>query len=322
MHRGENMVKEKVIKEDKKELKKKQYDKKNIIDQFMKYTFLFTTILGSLIIVLILYMIVTTGIKPFLPNYQFGQINLKDFLLGNVWSPSSNKYGVGYIIVDSIYITILSVIVVVPISVLTALFIAKIASKRVAYVMRTVIEILASIPSVIYGLFGAALLVDFVKLISPVPTAGGLSTLSAVLVLSMMVFPIITSIAETSISSVPHTLEEASLALGATKVQTNFKVVLTSAKSGIFAGIILGVGRAVGEATAVSLVAGNALTGPTYSLFHITRTLTTTMLMGIHDSTGLQYDIRFSVALVLMIIILIINALLNLVKNKVGNFNE
>jgi phosphate transport system permease protein len=316
--------------------------KKLLIDKIFKNSLLVSTVLGAAIIVVILLIIITNGIAPFLPNYKDGQVNFYDFITGTKWSPNKQIFGVGYMIINTLYITLLSVILIVPISILTALFISKVAPKRLANIMRTVVEILASIPSVLFGLVGAALLIKYIdnfakginKLFfsvseltngiipyNPIETVAGLSTLAAVLVLSMMIFPTITSIAETSIRSVPKSLEEASLALGATKVQTNFKVVLTSAKSGIFAGVILGVGRALGEATAVSLVAGNLAVGPTLKLFSPTQTLTSAMLLGIHESEGLSYDIRYSVALVLMVLILIVNAILNLVKEKVGNMN-
>lgn len=320
----------------------KHADRKGMVDILLKYILLLATIFGSLIIVFILIIILVNGIAPFLPNYEFGKVNFWDFITGMKWAPSSRLFGVGYMIINTLYITLLAVLLIVPISILTSLFISKIAPKPLANLMRTVIEILASIPSVIFGLFGAALIVKYVQYFAdglntmiegisnytngfipytPIETVAGLSTLATVLVLGMMIFPTITSIAETSIRAVPKSLEEASLALGATRAQTNFKVVLTSAKSGIFAGVILGVGRALGEATAVSLVAGNLAVGPTFQLFAPTQTLTTAMLIGIHESEGINYDIRFSIALVLMILILVVNGLLNYVKERVGNIN-
>lgn len=307
----------------------KQYKRKDITDKIFKTFLISMTVLGSMLIIFIVLLIFINGIRPFLPNYPHGKVSFWDFITGLKWAPGSRLYGIGYMIINTIYITILSIIFVVPLSILTALFIAKIAPKKLAELMRTVIEILASIPSVIFGLFGAAVVVGWVDNIAnffnrilpgtPIYSVAGLSTLSAVLVLSMMIFPTITSISETAIRAVPKTLEEASLALGATRTQTNFKVVLTTAKSGIFAGVILGVGRALGEATAVSLVAGNLLVGPTFSLFAPTQTLTSVMLLGIHESEGINYDIRFSIALVLITLILVVNWILNLVKAKVGH---
>jgi len=209
-----------------------------------------------------------------------------------------------------------------PIGVLTALFIAKIAPKKLAGLLRTVIELLAAIPSIIYGLVGFAVILPFIYNLAKgfgVQTAGGTTVLATVLVLSIMILPTVTALSEVAIRSVSKEIELGSLALGATQTQTNFKVVLSSAKSGIFTSAILGVGRALGEATAVSLVAGNARSGPSFGFFDTTATLTSTMLQGLKETIGLDYDIRFSVGIVLMVVILITNGTLNFMKRKVGN---
>lgn len=142
--------------------------------------------------------------------------------------------------------------------------------------------------------------------------------LTVILLLTIMVYPTMTSLAISAIRAVPEPLELGSLALGASTTQTNFKVVLSSAKSGIFAGLVLGLGRAFGEATAVSMVAGNSMIGPTWNPFEITRTLTSTMLTGMHETTGVGYDIRFSIGIVLMVIIIITNWLIHLIRRKIG----
>jgi phosphate transport system permease protein len=152
-------------------------------------------------------------------------------------------------------------------------------------------------------------------------TAGGISTLSTVLVLAIMIMPTRTLLSITAIKAVQKDVEQNSLALGATKMQTLFKITLVDAKSGIFAGIILGVGRALGEATAVSMVAGNAGTGPSFNIFNTTRTLTSTMLLGLKETTGLDYDIRFSVGVILIVLIIVTNLLLNFAKRKIGRFS-
>jgi len=153
-------------------------------------------------------------------------------------------------------------------------------------------------------------------------SAGGLSGLSAALVLAMMIIPTITMVSVTAINAVKKDQILGSLALGASITQTNFKVVLTGAKSGIFSGVILGVGRALGEATAVSMVIGNAGSGPNFNLFDTSRTLTSTMLLGMHETTGMDYDIRFSVGILLIVIILLTNVGLNIVKRRIGNANK
>lgn len=308
---------------------------KNRIDFFMKGLFTGATLLSASFIIFIVVFIVYKGITPFIEDYVYtatttgeilfdGKVNIIDFLFGLQWAPPT-VLGIGFIIINTVYVALLSLLVALPISVLTALYIARIAPKRIASILRTTVELLSSVPSIIYGVFGSGVIVYITKnlgLLLGINTVGGLGVMSTVLLLSMMILPTITTVAEVSIRSVQKEIVLGSLALGATKTQTNFKVVLASAKSGIFTGAILGVGRALGEATAVSMVAGNLGVGPTFSFFDRTRTLTTTMLQGVHESTGLLYDIRFSIGIVLMITILITNYVLNTIKKKLGNINE
>jgi phosphate transport system permease protein len=302
-------------------------NKKEFIDLLIRGLFLFTTILSASFIIIIVVFIAREGIKPFVTNNDgLGRVDLIRFLTGTVWlrgtAFQSNLYSVGFIIINTLYISLLALLISMPIGVLTALFIAKIAPKKIASVLRTVIELLAAIPSIVYGLFGSGVILVFVYNLSDlfgVQSKGGNSVLATVLVLSLMILPTITALSEVAIRSVGKDIEHGSLALGATKTQTHFKVVLTSAKSGIFSAAILGIGRALGEATAVSLVAGNARSGPTLSFFETTSTLTSTMLQGLKETIGLDYDIRFSVGIVLMVVILITNALLNFAKRKIGN---
>jgi phosphate transport system permease protein len=216
----------------------------------------------------------------------------------------------------------LAIAFAVPVSVLTALFISKMAPKRLGKIFTSVVELLASIPSIIYGIFGMGVITVLIKNISQFfgyQSAGGLSTLATVLVLAMMIMPTVTILSVTSMNAVKQNIINGSLALGASPTQTNFRVVLASAKSGIFSAIILGVGRALGEATAVSMVAGNRGSGPTFNLFDTTRTLTSTMLLGLKETAGLDYDIRFSVGIVLIVIILITNIGLNYIKGRLGD---
>ncbi len=297
-------------------------EKKIKVDNFMKRLFFVCALLSSLSIILIIVFVMMKGIQPFLPNYEYGQVDFVAFLFGDTWRQDQGIYGVGFIVINTLVSAFGALIIAFPISVLTALFIAKIAPKKLSALMSTVVELLASIPSVVYGVFAAGSIVQLVMYLAEmfnISTAGGNSLLAVILLLAIMIFPTITSISVTAIKAVDRDMELGSLALGATKTQTNFKVVLTSAKSGIFAGAILGIGRAFGEATAVSMVAGNKLFGPTFELFDITRTLTSTMLAGLKETTGLDYDIRFSVGIVLMVVILFSNLVLNFIKNKVGN---
>ena len=313
----------------------KKIKRKNQVDAILKAVFTLATALSASFIIIIVVFIVYKGISPFITNYTYtaatsgevlfdGKVNVIDFVFGLQWAPPT-LLGIGFIIINTLYVSLLSLLVALPIGTMTALFIAKIAPKRLGSVLRTSVELLASVPSIIYGVFGGGVIVYLSKAIGEffgIVTVGGLGVLSTVILLSMMILPTITTVAEVSIRSVAKEIELGSLALGATRTQTNFKVVLTSAKSGIFAGAILGIGRALGEATAVSMVAGNLGVGPTFSFFERTRTLTSTMLSGLHESTGLLYDIRFSIGIVLMITIIITNFILNKVKKALGNIDE
>jgi phosphate transport system permease protein len=303
----------------------KKIYRKTIIDKLVRKILLGLTIFSSSIIVLIVLFIFIKGISPFINTYLISgtsyKVDILDFLFGTTWFQTPNIYGAGFIIINTLYIVFLALIIAVPISLLTALFIARIAPKGISKILSYVIEILASIPSIIYGLFGAGIITKLVVKLANVfnyQSAGGLSTLATVLVLATMIMPTITIVSITSINAVKKELIHGSLALGASPTQTNFKVVLASAKQGIFSGVILGVGRALGEATAVSMVAGNNGSGPILNLFNTTRTLTSTMLLGLKETTGLDYDIRFSVGILLITVILSTNIILNLVKRKIG----
>ncbi len=301
--------------------------RKTRIDKIVRGAMLSVTILCSLIIVMIALFILFKGITPFIKTYDIDgnvyRINLFKFLIGNEWFKYPNVYGAGFIIIDTIYITLIASIIAIPVSILTALFISRIAPKWLSKTMNVTVELLSSIPSVIFGLFGSFVITRIVKIISNLPfikyqSAGGLSGLSAALVLAMMIIPTITLISVTSINAVKNDQVLGSLALGSSMTQTNFKVVLKSAKSGIFSGIILGIGRALGEATAVSMVIGNSGSGPNLNILGTARTLTSTMLLGMHETSGMDYDIRFSIGILLIFIILVTNILLNLVKRRIG----
>ncbi len=299
---------------------------KKWMDQLVEKILFFMALLSASFIVMVVLVIIERGLSPFFSNNDgLGSVNLLRFLTGIVYLDgptfASNAYGIGYLIISTLYIALLSLLLAMPVSIFSALFIAKIAPKRLGNTLRTVTEILAAIPSIVYGLFGAGVILDLVYNLSLVvgfQSSAGFSVLSTVIVLAIMIIPTMTVIAEVAIRSVQKELIQGSLALGATPTQTNFKVVLASAKSGIFTAAILGVGRALGEATAVSLVAGSRRSGISFALFETTATLTSTMLQGMKETVGLDYTIRFSIGLVLMVIILMVNFILNFVKSKVG----
>lgn len=295
--------------------------RKMLIDNIFRFLFRLAGLLSAIFIILIFVFILSKGIQVFLPGYEYGQQNIGEFLTGLVWRQDSAIYGVLFIVINTLVSSIGATIVSFPLSVLSALFIVKIAPKKLSQVMTTVVELLAAIPSVVYGVFASGVIVRLVSNLADITgnrSWGGNSMLAVILLLAIMIYPTITMLSIAAIRAVPKELEHGSLALGASPTQTNFKVVLVSAKSGIFAGLILGLGRAFGEATAVSMVAGNKMYGPTTNLFDITRTLTSTMLAGLKETTGLDYDIRFSVGIVLMILILFTNFLINKVKARIG----
>lgn len=296
--------------------------KDQIVHQILKGL----AILSASFIFVVIGVILIKGLTPFVTdNRGIGYVNPFKFLTGDTWligeTFNSNLYSVGFIIISTLYVVFLSLLISFPVGILTALFIAKIAPKKLAEFLRTIVEILASIPSIIYGLFGAGVILRMVYNFSDLlgyQSKGGSSVLSTVIILALMTIPTITTISEVAIRSVDKSLIEGSLALGATETQTHFKVVLSAAKSGIFTSAILGVGRALGEATAISLVAGGRRSGLSFDILDTTSTLTTTMLEGMKESSGIDYDIRFSVGIVLMAVIIIVNFTLNYIKKKVG----
>ncbi|MDD2213565.1 MAG: phosphate ABC transporter permease subunit PstC [Oscillospiraceae bacterium] len=295
--------------------------RRDLSDKIWRALFLVSCVVSALMIVLIIIFIAVKGIRVFLPGYEYGQQNFWDFLTGMTWRQDSQTYGVGFIVVNTFTTAAFAALLSFPVATLTALFIVKIAPKQLRVAFTTVIELLAAIPSVVYGVFASGAITKLVQRLADFfgqTSAAGISALSVILLLAIMIFPTICSMAIVAIQAVGKSLEWGSLALGASQTQTNFKVVLSAAKSGIFAGLVLGLGRAFGEATAVTMVAGNAMSGPSWNLFDTTRTLTTTMLSGMHETSGLDYDIRFSAGLILMAVILLTNALIHLIKRKVG----
>lgn len=306
--------------------KKSAITKKTIIDKIFKRFFMTVCILCAAVIVMIVVFIVIKGVQPFFKEYVMNgktyKLSFIEFLFGNKWNFAPNHYGAGYIIINTVYITILSLFIAVPISVFSSLFIVRIAPKRIGKALQTIIELLASVPSIIYGLFGQAFITKIVMNVSNIfniQTLGGQSVITTAFVLGIMIFPTITMVSINSIKAVKDDIILGSLALGASMTQTNFNVVLKGAKNGIFSGIVLGIGRALGEATAVSKVCGNAQIGPTFSLFDTTSTITTTILSGFNEASGMSYDVKFSLGVILIILIIITNIVLNYIKKRVGN---
>lgn len=231
-------------------------------------------------------------------------INPFSFLLGTTWSPSENLYGISPLILSSIAVTLGSITLGVPIGIFTAVFLSEISSPKLATIIRTSVQLLAGIPSVLYGFFGMIVIVPFIKRIFNGKTFGD-SLLAAIIILSIMILPTIISISENALRAVPNYLREASLALGATSIKTIFKVTIPSAASGLVSAVILGIGRAIGETMAVIMVAGNVANMP--SLLKPARFLTTGIVLEMSYSSGLHRQALFSIGLILFIFIMIID---------------
>lgn len=242
------------------------------------------------------------------------EIGLTNFLFGKEWASTSStpSYGILPFIMTSIYGTAGAILLGVPIGFFTAVYLAKLAPKKVKAVVEAAVKMLAGIPSVVYGLVGMLVLVPAVKDFFNIPD--GASLFSAIIVLAVMILPSIISVSMTALEAVPKEYEDASLALGATPIETYFKVSVTAAKSGIAAAVVLGVGRAIGEAMAVMMVAGNVANMP--SLFKSVRFLTTAVSSEMSYSSGLQRQALFSIALVLFLFIMLINATLNFILKR------
>lgn len=242
------------------------------------------------------------------------EIGLWNFLFGKVWASTAAepKFGILPFILTSVYGTAGAILLGVPVGFLTAVYLAKVKSM-----MQSAVSLLAGIPSVVYGLVGMMVLVPGIRKVFHVPD--GASLLAAIIVLAIMILPSIIKVTVTALEAVPAEYEDASLALGATPIETYFRVSVPAAKSGIAAAVVLGVGRAIGEAMAVMMVSGNA-TSRMPSLFESVRFLTTAVASEMSYSSGLQQQALFSIALVLFLFIMLINAGLNLLlkRNKEG----
>lgn len=275
--------------------------------------FLICALVSIISVVTITIYVFANGLRPFVD----GSYSFWSFISGTEWRPGSNMYGIFYMIVGSIYATFGAIVLGVPIALLTAVFIAEMAGSRMGKAVRFAVELLAGIPSVLYGVFGLGIIVPYVLKISPM--AQGESLFATIIVLAVMILPTVVSISETSIAAVPDAYREGSLALGASKIQTIFKVVIPAAKSGIITGVILGIGRAIGETMAVMLVCGNPIAGIPTSIFDQIRPLTTNIALEMGYASGTHQQLLFSTGVVLFVFIMIINVIVNkIVKTKIG----
>lgn len=281
------------------------------LEVFMNLLFFVCGLIAVVFVLFISIYLIVSG----LPAIR--EIGLVDFLFGTEWASTAAepKFGILPFILTSIYGTAGGIVLGVPVGFMTAVFLAKVAPPRLASLVRPAVDLLAGIPSVVYGLIGMMVLVPAVRVAFHLPD--GASLFCAILVLAVMILPSIISVSETALKAVPKEYEEASLALGATHIETVFRVSVPAASSGIAASIVLGIGRAIGEAMAVIMVAGNVANMP--GLFQSVRFLTTAVSSEMAYASGLQRQALFSIALVLFLFIMLINIVLNtLLKRKKG----
>lgn len=273
------------------------------IENLIHGIFLFLGLVTVGCVLLITVYLILSGIPA------IRQIGLLDFLLGDTWESTAKEpsFGILPFILTSIYGTAGAILFGVPVGFFTAVYLAKLAPPKVKAVVESAVSLLAGIPSVVYGLVGMLVLVPGIRQLLHVPD--GASLLAAIIVLAIMILPSIIKVSVTALEAVPQEYEDASLALGATPIETYFRVSAPAAKSGIAAAVVLGVGRAIGEAMAVMMVSGNVPNMP--SLFQSVRFLTTAVASEMAYSSGLQRQALFSIALVLYLFVLLLNAALN-----------
>ena len=278
-------------------------NRKRLFENIIHGIFLVLGLITVGFVLLISVYLIISGIPA------IGKIGIIDFLFGKTWASTEAEpsYGILPFILTSIYGTAGAILVGVPIGFLTSVYLAKIAPAKVKAVIESAVSLLAGIPSVVYGLVGMLVLVPGIRKVFNIPDGAGL--LAAIIVLAVMILPSIIKVSMSALEAVPKEYEDASLALGATPVETYFKVSVPAAKSGIAAAVVLGVGRAIGEAMAVMMVSGNAPNMP--GLFESVRFLTTAVASEMSYSAGLQRQALFSIALVLFLFIMLINATLN-----------
>ncbi len=275
-------------------------------EKIMQIVFLLTASVSILAVALICVFLFVNGFPA------LKEIGLGKFLLGQAWKPGNDKYGVFPMIVGSLYITAGAIVIGVPIGILTAIFMARFCPKKIYTILKPMVNLLAGIPSIVYGFFGLVVLVPFIR---EHFKGDGNNILTASILLGIMILPTIISVSESAIRAVPESYYEGSLALGATHERSVFLTIVPAAKSGILAAIILGVGRAIGETMAVIMVAGNQARVPD-SIFKGVRTLTTNIVMEMGYATDLHREALIATGVVLFVFILIINLSFSMIKRR------
>ena len=273
----------------------------------MRILFIVCACVSILAVALICVFLFANGLPTI---FEIGPLN---FLLGTEWRPSNDIYGIFPMIVGSIYVTAGALVVGVPVGLLTAMYLSFFASERIKKILLPAIQLLAGIPSVVYGFFGVMVLVPWVAALADPFDGSGMSMFTASLVLGIMILPTIITVSKTSLDAVPGSYYEGSLALGATHERSVFTIMLPAAKSGVLSAVILGVGRAIGETMAVIMVAGNQAIMPS-GLFEGLRTMTSNIVLEMGYATGLHRQALIATGVVLFVFILLINLCFSLVK--------
>ena len=275
----------------------------------MEYVFLLTAVVSILAVALICIFLFTNGIPA------MKKIGFADFLLGTEWRPGNNIFGIFSMIIGSLYVTGGALVIGVPIGILMAIFMARFCPPNIYKILKPVVDLLAGIPSIVYGFFGLVVLVPFLREVVDVKGFRGQSILCAAILLGIMILPTIIGAAEPAIRAVEQSYYEGALALGATHERSVFTVVLPAAGSGVLAAVILGVGRALGETMAVMMIVGNQPRMPE-SIYEGVRTLTTNIVMEMGYATDLHREALIATGVVLFVFILIINLSFSALKHK------
>ena len=280
-------------------------------ERLMQAVFFIAACASILAVVLICVFLFANGLPA------MGKIGVFKFLLGTKWKPGNDIYGIFPMILGSIYVTAGAIVIGVPVGILTSVFMAEYCPKKIYRPLKMATELLAGIPSIVYGFFGLVVLVSVIRTLFQGKTNGS-SILTSSILLGMMILPTIIGVTESSIRTVPRAYFEGALALGATKERSIFTVMIPAAKSGIMAGVVLGIGRAIGETMAVMMVAGNQARVPN-SILQGVRTLTTNIVLEMGYATGLHREALIATAVVLFIFILIINFTIACLNNRKGD---
>lgn len=275
-------------------------------EKIMEIVFLVTACISILSVILICLFLFANGI-PAIKEIGFG-----NFTLGEIWKPGNDKYGIFPMILGSIYVTAGALLIGVPIGILTAIFMARFCPKKLYRFLKPAIELLAGIPSVVYGFFGLVVMVPFIR---ETFSGNGTSIFTASILLGIMILPTIIGVSEAAIRAVPNSYYEGALALGATHERSVFCTILPAAKSGITAGVVLGIGRAIGETMAVIMVAGNQARMPN-GIFKGIRTLTANIVLEMGYATDLHREALIATGVVLFVFILLINVIFSVLKRR------